>query len=70
MDAGGTAALLPDQASRQRLIAAIPAGRLLRTEEAARAIAYLLSDDAAYVTGACLTIDGGHSLSKGLAEFS
>jgi NAD(P)-dependent dehydrogenase (short-subunit alcohol dehydrogenase family) len=70
MDAGGTAALLPDQASRQRLIAAIPAGRLLRTEETARAIAYLLSDDAAYVTGACLTIDGGHSLSKGLAEFS
>ncbi|MFQ5516891.1 MAG: SDR family oxidoreductase, partial [Acidimicrobiia bacterium] len=41
----------------------------LRAEETARAVAYLLSDDASYVTGHCLTIDGGHHLSKGLWEF-
>jgi NAD(P)-dependent dehydrogenase (short-subunit alcohol dehydrogenase family) len=70
MDVGGTASLLRDPQSRRRLLASIPAGRLLAPEETARAIAYLLSDDAAYVTGQCLTIDGGHSLSKGLAEFS
>ena len=32
-------------------------------------MAYLLSDDASYITGACLTIDGGHHLGKGLLEF-
>ena len=69
MDVGGTNELVPDAASRDRLIATIPAGRLLKAEETARAIAYLLSDDAAYVTGACLTIDGGQSLSRGVAAF-
>jgi NAD(P)-dependent dehydrogenase (short-subunit alcohol dehydrogenase family) len=42
--------------------------RWLRAEETARAIAYLLSDDAAYITGTCLCIDGGHHLSRGLQE--
>ena len=69
MDVGGTKELIPDPASRDRLIATIPAGRLLKAEETARAIAYLLSDDAAYVTGACLTIDGGQSLSRGVGAF-
>jgi NAD(P)-dependent dehydrogenase (short-subunit alcohol dehydrogenase family) len=69
MDTGGTHALAPDAESRARLIATIPAGRLLRTEETARAIAYLLSDDAAFITGECLTIDGGQSLSRGIGEF-
>lgn len=70
MPVGGTEALVADEAARARLLAAIPAGRLLRPEETARAVAYLLSDDAAYVTGTCLTIDGGHHLSKGLGEFA
>jgi NAD(P)-dependent dehydrogenase (short-subunit alcohol dehydrogenase family) len=69
MDVGGTQTLVHDEQTRRRLLAAIPAGRFLRAEETARAIAYLLSDDAAYVTGHCLTIDGGHHLSKGLYEF-
>jgi len=69
MPVGGTHALAGDPAVRQRLIEAIPAGRLLRPEETARAVAYLLSDDADYVVGECLTIDGGHHLSKGLYEF-
>lgn len=69
MPVGGTDFLAGDPAVRQRLIDAIPAGRLLRPEETARAVAYLLSDDASYVVGECLTIDGGHHLSKGLFEF-
>lgn len=39
----------------------IPAGRFGRAEEVAGAIAFLLSSDGAYVTGATLTIDGGLS---------
>jgi 3-oxoacyl-[acyl-carrier protein] reductase len=37
----------------------IPVGRFGRPEEVAAAIAYLVSDDAAYVNGQTLTIDGG-----------
>jgi NAD(P)-dependent dehydrogenase (short-subunit alcohol dehydrogenase family) len=69
MPVGGTEFLAGDPAVRERLIGMIPAGRLLRAEETARAVAYLLSDDASYVVGEVLTIDGGHHLSKGLQEF-
>jgi 3-oxoacyl-[acyl-carrier protein] reductase len=37
----------------------IPLGRLGTPEDVAGAVAYLVSDDAAYVTGAVLAIDGG-----------
>ena len=69
MPVGGTDFLAGDDATRQRLLDAIPAGRFLEAEETARTVAFLLSDDAAYITGTCLTIDGGHHLSKGLFEF-
>lgn len=39
--------------------AGIPAGRVGRAEEVARAIRFLTSDDAAYVTGQELVVDGG-----------
>lgn len=66
---GGTESMAGTPEARERLLAGVPAGRFLAPEECARAVAYLLSDDAAYVTGTCLTIDGGHHLSKGLFEF-
>jgi NAD(P)-dependent dehydrogenase (short-subunit alcohol dehydrogenase family) len=40
----------------------IPVGRIGDPAECARAIAWLLSDAASYVTGAVLTVDGGLSL--------
>jgi NAD(P)-dependent dehydrogenase (short-subunit alcohol dehydrogenase family) len=36
-----------------------PIGRIAAPEEVARAVLYLASDDAAFVTGTALTIDGG-----------
>ncbi|MGE3621680.1 MAG: SDR family oxidoreductase [Acidimicrobiia bacterium] len=66
---GGTALMASSPESEQRLLSSIPAGRFLEAEETARAVAYLLSDDASYVNGHCLTIDGGHHLSKGMFEF-
>ncbi len=41
---------------------ATPLGRYATPEEIARQIAFLLSDDAAFITGAVLTSDGGYSL--------
>jgi glucose 1-dehydrogenase len=40
----------------------LPLGRLGTSEEVAKAIAYLLGDDAEYMTGGTLTIDGGVGL--------
>jgi NAD(P)-dependent dehydrogenase (short-subunit alcohol dehydrogenase family) len=41
---------------------ATPLGRYAKPEEMAEQIAFLLSDRAAYTTGACLVSDGGYSL--------
>lgn len=51
----------PDTADevRQQLHARQPIGRMGRPDEIASAALYLASDEAAFVTGSCLVIDGG-----------
>lgn len=44
---------------REKIIAQIPMGRLGKPEEIAKMVSYLASDDAAYVTGANMAINGG-----------
>ncbi len=48
----------PEQA-RERAIAAIPMGRYGEPDEFGRVAAFLLSDAAAYMTGATVQVDGG-----------
>lgn len=45
-----------------RIIAKIPVGRLARPEEIASAVAFLASDNAAFITGETLCINGGQYL--------
>lgn len=47
---------------RDSLIARTPFGRLGRPEDVAGAVAFLASDDADYMAGASLVVDGGFSL--------
>jgi NAD(P)-dependent dehydrogenase (short-subunit alcohol dehydrogenase family) len=51
-------------ADRERSAAATAAGRLGTPEEVAAAVAFLLSADASYITGASLVVDGGWSAVK------
>jgi len=55
-----------DPETQEQLKRMIPARRLARLEEVSEAILYLCSSKADYVTGTCLTIDGGMSLPSGL----
>ena len=43
----------------ESIVAQIPMGRMAQPEEIAGLIAYLVSDEAAYITGANLSINGG-----------
>ena len=44
---------------RAKKLAEIPLGRLGRSEEVAALAAFLACDEAAYITGAVIPIDGG-----------
>ena len=45
-----------------KIVAKIPVGRLGAAEEIARGVAFLCSDDAAFVTGSTLSINGGQHM--------
>ncbi|AXC11819.1 3-oxoacyl-[acyl-carrier protein] reductase [Acidisarcina polymorpha] len=55
--------LLDDKPKLNALLANIPLGRLGTTDDVANLVAFLASDEAAYVNGATYTIDGGLSRS-------
>ncbi|CAK7256662.1 MULTISPECIES: SDR family oxidoreductase [unclassified Shinella] len=49
-----------DAARRARIDARIPIGRWAATVEIARVVAFLLSEDASYIHGAIVPVDGGY----------
>ncbi|MBX4958245.1 SDR family oxidoreductase [Rhizobium lentis] len=54
-------------AAEARFLSTIPMGRLGRPEEIAAAIAFLLSEDAGFITGQILFVDGGGSVGRSAA---
>ncbi|HEY7565295.1 MAG TPA: SDR family oxidoreductase [Acidimicrobiia bacterium] len=54
---------IPDEA-RNRIVRAIPLGRMGQPEEVADTVAYLCSDRASYITGEVVGVGGGRSLSR------
>ena len=52
-----TQGLTPEQ--REALLKVVPMGRVATAREIAAAVTYLASDEAAYVTGQVLRINGG-----------
>lgn len=52
---------LPIEEVEREMIQEIPAGRFGRAEEIANAILFLASDQAAYITGVSLPVDGGRT---------
>jgi len=49
---------LPEE-TQQAILDNIPLPRLGEPEDVARAVRWLCSDDASYITGVCLRVDGG-----------
>lgn len=63
---GAADRLWPSPELEARVRGSIPLARFATRAEVARAAAWMVSDQAAYVTGECLTLDGGGWLGRGV----
>jgi len=48
--------------NRERFLMRIPLGRFTRPADVASAVTFLASDEASYLTGVCLDVDGGRNI--------
>ncbi|MGO1883680.1 MAG: 2,4-dienoyl-CoA reductase [Staphylococcus equorum] len=61
---GGAGKLSLSEEARQQTLDSVPVGRMGQPEEIAGLAKFLFSDDADYINGACMTMDGGQWLNQ------
>ncbi|HLR19005.1 MAG TPA: 2,4-dienoyl-CoA reductase [Staphylococcus sp.] len=61
---GGAGKLSLSEDARQQTLDSVPVGRMGQPEEIAGLAKFLFSDEAAYINGACMTMDGGQWLNQ------
>lgn len=66
---GAWTRLIPSKKYEKKFLEKIPLGRYGEHEELANLAVFLMSDMAEYITGECVTIDGGEKLAAGQFNF-
>lgn len=61
---GGAKKLTLSEDARQQTLDSVPVGRMGQPEEIAGLTRFLFSDEAAYINGDCITMDGGQWLNR------
>jgi NAD(P)-dependent dehydrogenase (short-subunit alcohol dehydrogenase family) len=59
------AALSTVPVARDEYLSLMPISRIGAPEDVGRLVAFLLSDDASWITGQLIAVDGGHTVRKG-----
>jgi NAD(P)-dependent dehydrogenase (short-subunit alcohol dehydrogenase family) len=60
-----SAPLAEHDATRADYLSQMPLGRLGNNDDIAQAVLFLAGPDSTWITGQCLSVDGGHSLRRG-----
>jgi 3-oxoacyl-[acyl-carrier protein] reductase len=61
----GTAGHYGDESARAAIAGVLPAGRMGTPDDIASAVSFLCSDEAAWITGQVLFVDGGYTAAHG-----